>query len=161
MPGAQSDGGPGVTHAGELSMPEEGFGHHPWEAPELGQVSPVPRCGCGRGGSRRGVTLAPSSWAALQREAGGKGGVLDTASSTQEGLGDTGSVFIVSRPVGKGEGPALEFKARVWAEPATMGCCDKHRQARAASGSPRVLLGVTTASGKPTGWKGFYVSCLS
>ena len=97
MPGAQSDSGLGVTHAGEISVPEEGFGHHPWEAPELGQVSPVPRCGCGRGGSWRGGTLAPSSWAARQREAGGKGGVLDTASSTQEGLGNTGSVFIVPR----------------------------------------------------------------
>ena len=161
MLGAQSDGGLAVTHAGELGVPEEGSGHHPWEAPALGQVFPVPRCGCGRGGGQRGVTLVPSSRAARQREAGGKRGVSDTVPSTQEGLGDTESVCIVPRPVGKGEGPALELKAQVWAEPDTTGCCDKHHQAQAASGSPGVLLSVTTASGRPTGWKGSYVPCLS
>ena len=92
-------------------MPEEGLGHHPWEAPAWGQVSPVPRCGRGSGGGQREVTLVPSSRAAQQREAGGEGGVSDTMLSTQEGLGDTESVFIVPRPVEKGEGPALEFKA--------------------------------------------------
>lgn len=60
---------------------------------------------------QREVTLVPSSRAARQREAGGEGRVSDTMLSTQEGLGDTESVFIVPRPVEKGEGPALEFKA--------------------------------------------------
>ena len=151
MPGAQSDGGSGVLTLGNLACQKKAL------AIILGRLLNGGRCLLcpdvvvgAEAASVRSPWFHPAGLAAQQREAGGEGGVSDTMLSTQEGLGDTESVFIVPRPVEKGEGPALEFKARVWAEPATTGCCDNQRQAQAASGCPRVPLSVKPASGKAT-----------